>query len=86
MVGMKNATLMLYRVKRGPNEGVPALRQYIPAAIMAAPATRWQRESTFWAWILRSASMPMRVGMKMETIPCMAKNHFIWLPSPMLPR
>ena len=87
MVGMKNATLMLYRTKRGAKARfAPAFMQYTPAAIMKRPASPWQRDRTFCAWMRRSATMPMRVGMKMETMPCIAKNHLICGPRPALPR
>ena len=87
MVGMKKATLMLYRMNSGANWTLaPAVMQYTPAPAMNRPAKPWHMESTFWASILRSARMPMRVGMKMDTMPCIAKNHLIWDPRPMLPR
>ena len=80
-IAMKN------RMNSGANAtAAPAFMQYRPAPIMAMPAMPWQSDSTFWAWIFRSATMPMSAGMKMDTMPCMAKNHLICEPRPMLPR
>ena len=37
---------------------------------MDMPAIQWQILSMYWAWIFRSARMPMIAGMNIDTIPC----------------
>ena len=71
----------------GPNwTASPETIQYTPAPAINRPAKPWHIESTFWASIFLSARMPIRVGIKMDTMPCIAKNHLICEPRPMLPR
>ena len=63
-----------------------AVIAYQARASMQTPATAWQIESTFWAGIHLSATIPIRAGMKMDTKPCVAKKSQICGPKPLLAR
>ena len=63
---------------------VPVLCPYHAAANINRPAAKWQKPSNRCAGIHRSATMPIRAGMKIETMPCMAKKGPIWEAIPML--
>ena len=43
---------------------------------------RWHSERVFWAGIHLSATMPIKAGIKIETIPCIAKKSQIFSPRP----
>jgi len=45
---------------------------YSPAPSIAAPAMNWQRARDFAAPSHLSATMPIKAGMNMETMPCIA--------------
>ena len=61
-------------VNMGPNSRVPvavsSAEAVRPAPIMKMPARRWHRLSVSCAGSQRSATMPMRAGMKIDTNPC----------------
>ena len=56
-----------------PNDtSAPAVMPYNPAPSIAAPAMPWQMPRSFCAGMNLSATIPMRVGMNMDTMPCIA--------------
>ena len=71
---MKNATERVYSVNSGPKVSVPWVASmsaaHRPAAIMKPPASKWQMLNVICAGTQRSAMMPMRAGINMDTRPC----------------
>ncbi len=73
IVGMKNATDNVYRVKSILKSGVGSVSiAYIPADIINPPASTWLIDSIFCAGIQRSAIIPIMAGINMDTIPWIA--------------
>ena len=76
MVGMKNATLMVYIAMNAPLLGSslpkPAEAPIHQQHSMAMPAAMWHNPKSRCGCIYLSATMPMMVGINMLTTPCMA--------------